>query len=181
MRKAVILAAALACTALSSVANAQIYGENDTGEGTPYGLRARFGVVFPLDDALRNVSGTFLGLGIDYTFEKSFIPGSQTFLSIDWLFKSSRADRGNLFPIMVNQRFYLGQDQEYGRRSYAFLGLGAVIIDVRPSSTRFGVRGGFGVELSEVLFGEASILISDKARNGGPSATSIGAYIGYRF
>lgn len=178
MKKALMLAAA---ASMGAVASAQ-FGNETGGEGTAYNLRARLGIYLPFDDGLRQVSNTFFGLGIDYTLERSLIPGSQTFLSFDWLTKSSRADRGNVFPIMLNQRFYLGEaDDVATSRTYAFVGLGVGVIDVNPSSTRFGVRGGLGIEFNQNIFGEATLLISDRARNGGPAATGIGVYLGYRF
>ena len=175
MKKLIILATAAVALSVPTIASAQ---PNDI---TPYNFGFRAGVVFPLDEGLRTLNRTTLGFGIDYTLQQRLIPGAETFLSFDW-FTRSRGGGINVFPILLNQRFYLSPVNEIAdRRTYAFVGLGAVFFDGGGSSARLGGRLGLGVELGQNLFAETALYLSDVTRNTGVRATSLGVYLGYRF
>lgn len=147
----------------------------------PVGLRLRAGLVWGIADELKSVSSTLWAIGGDYTFDKSFFSGSETYLSVDWFFKDGDV---NVFPIMLGQRFGMSQGVEIGVQSsaYGFLSVGPVFVDAPGGfkTTRLGICGGVGVFFNENLFGEAALLLTDRAKGGG-SATSLGAYIGYKF
>lgn len=147
----------------------------------PVGLRVRAGLVWGISDEIKSVSSTLWAIGGDYTFDKSFFQGSETYMSVDWFFKDGDI---NVFPIMIGQRFGMSQDVDMGvqNSAYGFLSLGPVFVDAPGGfkTTRIGIRGGMGVFFNENLFGEAALLLTDRAKGGG-SATSLGAYIGYKF
>jgi hypothetical protein len=165
---------------LSAVASAQW---QTPAQEQPATLTVRAGIVFPLDDPLRNVSRTFFGLGADYTIPAlRLIPRGETYVSFDWLIRNQRGDRGNIFPIMLNQRFHVQPtDPAQAHRVYGFVGLGAVILDVQPAATRFGGRFGMGIEFNDNLVGEVAVVLSDRTRDTNIRANSIGLYLGYRF
>ena len=111
MKRLSLIALALATTAISFAQNTDY---------TPTNLAFRLGFAYPLNDTTRDLSKRFIGVGADYYFPTQFIRGSQTYLSIDWLGKSGNGAKGNVFPIMLNQKFY-GRNQEEGRaNSYGF-------------------------------------------------------------
>lgn len=152
-------------------------------DAAPSNLTFRGGVVFPLDDNLREASDLFFGVGIDYLFPNQIIRAgnSETYFSVDWFVKGTSGARGNVFPLAINQRFYsdVSGISRYGR-TYFTLGLGAAVIDVNRSATRFLVRGGVGVELGPNVVAEAIATFSDKTRDN-VRANALGVYVGYRF
>ncbi|MES1228145.1 MAG: hypothetical protein ABUL72_05700, partial [Armatimonadota bacterium] len=97
---------------------------------------------------------------------------------VDWLGKSGSGSHGNVFPFMLNQRFY-AKTEPGQNRSYFFFGAGIALIDLTSSNAALAIRGGYGAELGENLYGEATFLYSDASA--GAHATSVGFYIGYRF
>lgn len=147
---------------------------------TPTNLALRLGVAYPIDNTTRDLVKNFIGVGADYFFDRSLLEGGETSLSFDWLGKSGSGSKGNIFPIMLNQRWYnantMGEDE---RRSYFFLGAGIAIVDVVSTKSVLAARGGYGMEFGEHLFGELNLIISDDAH--GARANSAGIYIGYRF
>ncbi len=162
---------ALAVLGSATFASAQI--------ATPTNLALRLGYAYPLDNATRDVVKNFIGVGFDYFFDKSLLQGGETYLSVDWLGKSGNGDKGNAFPIFINQRWYNPGSNEDQNRSYFFLGAGIAVVDVTSTKTVLAGRAGFGTEFSEHLFGELNLILSDNAN--GARATSAGVYIGYRF
>src|SRR5438105_1710243 len=101
MNKSLVLAATAVVAGLSAVASAQ------TSVQQPYTFTIRAGGAVSIDQNLRDISNGLIGLGLDYTFEKTLFRGSETFLSVDALFKYTHGRDLNIFPIMLNQRFYL--------------------------------------------------------------------------
>lgn len=170
--------ALVACLGIAAFSTAQL-NFDDTSD-----LQLRLGYVFPFDDDTRNVTGDLLGVGADYFLPGTLIPGAngESYVSLDWLAKSASGAKGNMFPIMINQRWYGGDvsPYTYGQRSYYFVGLGIAVIDIVTTDTVLAGRIGAGMEFGEHLFGEATFVISGEG-NGGASATSGGLYIGYRF
>jgi hypothetical protein len=160
----------LAALGASAFATAQIE--------EPTNLSLRLGWAYPIDNATRDATRNLIGVGADYYFQRSLLGNGETTLSVDWLGKSGSGAKGNIFPIMLNQRWYNNVSDEM-RRTYFFLGAGVAIVDVTSTDTVLAGRAGFGIELSEHLFGEATLIHSDAA--GGARATSVGFYIGYRF
>lgn len=146
----------------------------------PVGLRLRAGIVWGISDEVRSLGSTLVGVGGDYTFDQSLFSGSETFLSVDWM---SRRGDANIFPILLGQRFSMSKDVDVAvqNTTYAFLAAGPVFIDAPGmKSTRIGVRGGIGLHFNENIFGEVSILLTDRAKGGG-NASSAGFYVGYKF
>jgi hypothetical protein len=115
-----------------------------------------------------------MSLGLDYYFERSLFPGSSSYISADWISDSVRAKK-NLFPIFINQKFGFGE----GNNAYAVVGVGAMIVDLDRSGTRFGIRGGVGTTLGDNYFAEAIATFSDPVK--GVRGNTIGVYVGYRF
>lgn len=149
--------------------------------GTPTNLAFRLGYAYPIDNETRDLVRNFIGVGADYFFTRSLLSGGETTISFDWLGKSGSGSKGNIFPICINQRWYgnNGMDMEAGHRSYFQLGAGVAIVDVTSTKTVLAGRAGYGVEFGEHIFGELNLVFSDDAH--GARATSVGAYLGYRF
>lgn len=162
---------ALAALGAAAFSSAQI--------GTPTNVAFRLGAAYPLDNTTRDSVKNFIGVGIDYFLERSLVEGGETSLSFDWLGKSGSGAKGNIFPIMLNQRWYNQGSTVDDRKSYFFVGAGVAIVDVTSTKTVLAGRAGYGVLFGEHLFGEMNFVLSDDAN--GARATSIGAYIGYRF
>ncbi|MBL8064347.1 MAG: hypothetical protein JNM34_00665 [Chthonomonadaceae bacterium] len=147
---------------------------------TPVNLALRIGAAYPIDNNTRDLVKNFIGAGFDYFFDRSLVAGGETSVSVDWLGKSGSGAHGNIFPMMINQRWYNpNSSEEAGTRGYFFLGAGAAIIDVNNSKTVLAARAGFGREFGEHIFGEINIILSDDAD--GARANSAGVYLGYRF
>jgi hypothetical protein len=145
---------------------------------TPTDLAVRLGGAYVIDDTTRDLTkSVMIGIGVDYFFPTQLIPGAETYLSVDWFGKSASGAKGNFFPLMLNARYY--SKGEAGRRSYGFVGLGAVILDVTSTRTTIAGRLGVGVEVGPSIFTEASWLFSDKADRA--KADSITFHVGYRF
>lgn len=177
MRK-IFITSALA--ALAVIGSAQVTGQIDA---TPSNLTIRGGIVFPLDDRLRDSSDFFGGFGLDYDFPRQLIRGSTTYASADWFFKGTSGQKGNVFPLALNQRFYgrtVSGIEQYGA-PYFFVGVGLAIIDVTSAAdSRLLLRGGLGVELGPNIIAEATLTLTDKTKQN-VRANAIGVYIGYRF
>lgn len=162
----------LAGLAASAFAGAQI--------GTPVNLSFRVGAVFPLHEFTRDATAnTLIGVGADYYFDRSLFDFGETYISFDWMGRGMNGDKGNMFPICLNQRWYVSGEFEMANRRYYFLGLGVAIVDVVSTKTVMAARAGLGAELGEHVFGELTFVLSDSAS--GARATSVGAYLGYRF
>jgi hypothetical protein len=144
----------------------------------PYSFSVRGGVIFPIDSSWSRISDSFAGIGIDYAFEKSFIAGGETFLSLEYQGKDFGKSRGSVWPLTLNQKWYFGNEYQ-GRRPYYFAGVGIAFIDFAGSDTAAAFRIGAGKEFSEHVFAEATLQFTDKAS--GISANGLGLYLGYRF
>ncbi|MGV3617843.1 MAG: hypothetical protein ACO1SV_21165 [Fimbriimonas sp.] len=165
--------AVIAALGIAGAASAQ----TSTIDLTPVGISVRGGVVLPLDSTLENLGTSLLGLGIEYTLPTSYLRTGETFLALDYFAPRFAGDKGSVFPLTINQRWY--NDVDAARRTYYFLGLGATFIDIVNSDVAIGVRGGFGTELGDRIFAEVAGYLSDK--KGGARANAVGLYLGYRF
>ncbi|MCW5940184.1 MAG: hypothetical protein KF884_11745 [Fimbriimonadaceae bacterium] len=145
----------------------------------PVNLAVRLGWVFPINNAMRDVANNYIGVGVDYFTNTTLLPNGELTVSADWFGKSGSGAKGNVFPIMLNQRFYAKPRGEDDLRSYVFFGAGIAIVDINQSQTVLAGRVGYGVELGRNLFAEGTLTHSDSAR--GARATAAGIYIGYRF
>lgn len=145
----------------------------------PQNASIRLGYVYPVDSVLRNVNNTYIGVGLDlFPTGYKLLKEGETFFSADWIGKSGSGAKGNLFPLLINQRIYQG-DAATGGRSYWQFGAGVAIIDVTSTKTVLAGRVGIGKEFGEKLFGEMNFLYTDAANTA--RGTSLGFYIGYRF
>ena len=165
----------LAALGLAAVAPAV---QQDTF-GYPSNLSLRLGWVYPIDSVTRDNSRSLIGVGAEYFLDRSLLADGETTISFDWLGKSGSGAKGNIFPILVNQKWYNKNITYYGTRSYVFVGAGIAVVDVNNTKTTIAGRIGFGVELGPRLFAEANLLVSDNA--GGAKANSAGVYFGYKF
>lgn len=174
MRRLITLAALAGVAAISAAQSPDYY---------PANLSFRLGAAFPLESQLSDKVGRSLfALGVDYRLNRPLLADGESYISVDWLFGTTSGRKGNVFPFNINHRWYTntGIDAGPGRRSYFFLGVGGVVVDVGTADTVLGARGGVGVELSESLFAEGTVWLSDRA-SGNVRNTSIGVFIGYRF
>jgi hypothetical protein len=144
----------------------------------PYNFSIRLGVVFPIDNSYSNISDSFAGAGLEYAFEKSFVAGGESYLSLDYQGKDFGKTKGTVMPLCLNQKWFTG-DQQLGLRSYYFLGVGAAFVDYNGSEAAACARLGVGKEFNQNLFGEISLLISDQAAAVRPN--SINLYVGWHF
>ena len=170
MKKRLLVIVALA---MSAFATAQ------DGFGTPVNLSFRAGFVYSIDNVTRNVTGNLIGFGAEFYLERSLIPGGETTISLDWMGKGLNGDKGNMFPFMLNQRWYTGGDYESANRTYYYIGVGVAIIDIFNTNTVAAARLGVGIEFGEHLFSEITLVYSDSSA--GARASSFGVYLGYRF
>lgn len=174
MKRFLIGAAALAGMSLSALAPAQVDRITDA---TPYNFSFRGGWVLPIDDKLSDFADSLIGVGVDYVFPKQFLRGSETFFSVDYIFKSTSGQKGSIFPVLLNQRFYSDPSTQMG--TYWLVGIGATVVDIRGTETGFGGRFGLGVRMSEQLFLEGNAFFSEDVNN--VRNVSVGVYLGYRF
>lgn len=144
----------------------------------PSNIAFRLGYVYPIDSVTRDTVKGFIGVGADFFPNFQILKNAETTISLDWLGKSGSGAKGNMFPIMINQRFY-SNDVSGERKSWFSFGAGVAIIDITSTKTVLAIRGSYGMMLGENLFAEIPLLYSDSA--GGARATSVGFYIGYRF
>lgn len=143
----------------------------------PVGVTVRGGVVLPLDSTLERLNNSLIGIGIEYQMNRSLLSKGETFIALDYFTPRVAGNKGSVWPLTINQRWYT--DENALRRRYYFLGIGASFIDIVNSETAIGVRGGFGAELGDRIIAEVSGYLSDKA--GGARANAVGVYLGYRF
>ena len=181
MKQPFLGAAIAAMIAISGVANAQYSGSTSVN-ARPSGVTFRGGIILPVDSNLRDVSTTFIGIGMEYSLTHTYLNSGETFVSVDWFGKSGSGAHGNVFPVCINQRFYTGtKTNRYGSgRTYFFVGAGVTFIDVTEATNQIGARGGIGMELGPSIVVEAAGYLSGKARDG-VSADAVGLYVGYRF
>ena len=167
-------AAVLAALGTAGAASAQ----TRTLDLSPTGISVRGGVVLPIDNKLEDLGTNLLGIGVEYSLPTPLIRGGgETFLSLDYIAPRIAGDKGSVWPLAVNQRWYTGSDAL--RRSYAFLGVGITFVDTDSSGSTIGVRGGFGTELGDRIFAEVGGFLSDKVK--GTRGSGVGLYLGYRF
>jgi hypothetical protein len=138
----------------------------------------RIGGVYPFEDATRQVTGNMMSVGLDLEFGPGLLPGARTYVSLDWFGKSTALGKGNMIPVMLNQRMYFGQAMPGDPQFYGYFGVGFVSIDVYRSEIVWGARAGAGAQLSERLFVETGLTYSDAAN--GARANSVGLWFGYR-
>lgn len=144
----------------------------------PANLGVRLGYVLPLDSSLKDVAPSFIGAGLDFPVQLRLLPEGETVFSVDWIGKSGNGSHGNIFPFMINQRFY-SKAEAGALRNYGFVGGGVALVDVNSSNAVLAFRAGYGVELGSNLYGEATFLYTDASA--GAHGTSVGLFIGYRF
>lgn len=145
----------------------------------PTNIAFRIGYVYPVDNVMRNISNSYIGVGVDL-FPSGFtlIHGAETSISFDWFGKSGSGAKGNAFPVLINQRWY--SDDNGSGRSYFFVGAGVAFIDLVNSDTVLAGRIGYGKEFGQNTFGELTFNYSDGATGGG-RATALSFHFGYRF
>lgn len=172
MRRITTLAAlaALSCGA---------FAQSDTTVNyTPVDLSLRAGVNIPVDSGMSDLGNTLFAFGLDYRFGRSLLANGESYLSVDYFTKNFRFEKGSVWPIAINQRFFVG-DKATGTRTYMFAGLGIAVIDVNSTGTTALIRGGIGAELGDSIFFETAGYLSDKVD--GVRANSFAFYLGYRF
>ena len=144
----------------------------------PTNIAVRLGYAYPIDPTTRDLVRGFIGVGVDYFPQLTLLKNAETSISFDWLGKSGSGAKGNVFPILLNQRFY--NNSETGeKKSWFFFGAGVAVVDIVSTKTVWAARVGYGFMLGENLFGEIPFLYTDSA--GSARATSLGFYLGYRF
>lgn len=144
----------------------------------PSNVSFRLGYVYPIDAAMRDIAPSYIGVGIDFPVDFRLLDNASTWLTFDWMGKSGSGAKGNAFPILLNQRFYMDGDNPE-RRQYFQAGLGIAIVDLTSTKTVLAGRVGFGQELGDNIFGEINFNYSDGAN--GARATALGFYVGYKF
>lgn len=150
---------------------------------TPTNIALRVGYAYPLDNQTRDLVKGFLGAGVDIFLTKSLLPGerTETAISLDWLGKSSSGSKGNVFPLLVTQRWYTDSAANaIGLGRYYYLGgVGVAVVDVTSTKTVLALKAGLGFEINNNIFAEASFLYTEKANNA--RGTNLGFHLGYRF
>jgi len=147
-------------------------------DATPTGLSLRGGVAFPIDGSYSRGQSALINLGLEFELPTPLLSGGETFISLDYQTKGFQGDRGSVFPLCINQRFY-GKGRPEGNRTFGFLGFGVAFVDYTSSTAVVAFRGGFGAELSQNVFVETELTIAEAASGLRPN--SIGICVGYRF
>jgi hypothetical protein len=140
----------------------------------PSGIGIRLGYVLPIDNAMRDLAKSYLGVGIDFDQSFKVLDNAETTISADWIAKSGSGAHGNIFPIMLNQRFW-----DNTHTSYFFIGAGVAIMDITSTSTVLAGRLGYGMTLGPKVYAEGTLLYTDGAD--GVHGTSGAVYLGYKF
>lgn len=175
MKRLLLLSAALMLAVTAHASS----GANQFG--SPNNIAFRIGIAYSFDDSTRSAGGTLFGVGMDYYLERSlFGPEGEAYVSLDWLTGTKSGSNVQMFPLMINQKWF-GEPRNLDgtQRTYWFVGGGIVFLGNDDTVTTFGARGGVGMELSDVLFIEGTVLVGGSGRGVRPS--SVGAYVGYRF
>ena len=173
MKSTLNFAAVCAVFATAAVASAQY-------DLTPRNVTIRGGIVLPINDALKSVKNTFMGIGVDYPLEKSLFSKGETYISFDWVAKNLSGKGGQFFPINVNQRFMLNGGAG-STPMYAFAGGGLTVYNFTSSDTKIGGRIGLGFQVSETMNLEGCLFFAEKAKNSSIKSNSIAFYLGWRF
>jgi hypothetical protein len=168
----------------NSVSTTTIGQQTGSPTPTPAYFTLRGGVDFSIDSELSDVSSILLGLGVDFTFSNNIFKNAETYLSIDWLARTHGNERFNLFPIALNERFYLSPNStgKYGAgigTAYVFVGLGGTVYDFADSNFRFSGRLGIGTVFANQWIAEATLFLAEP--DYGLHADAIGLYVGYKF
>jgi hypothetical protein len=174
MKRSLVFAASAFGLGAAALSSAQAI------DATPSGISVRGGVIIAIDEELREVQNLWGGLGLDYTFDKQYMRGSETYISLDWIFHRWGGDKGTFWPLMLGQKFYRGGNDLGEERMYFNVGLGAVFFDIGQSDTVFGGKVGLGKEFGPNIFGEATLYLSEENKFGF-NAASIAFWLGYRF
>ncbi len=147
-------------------------------DATPTGMSIRGGVAFPIDGTYSRGQSSLLNIGLEFELPTPLLAGGDTFIALDYQTKGFSGNRGSVFPLTINQRFY-GKGRSEGNRTFGFLGVGVAFVDYTSSNTVLCARGGFGAELSTNVFVETEVTIAELADGLRPN--SIGVSFGYRF
>lgn len=169
MKRLLMAMAALCALSVSSTA------QKDWAD-VPMQFALRGGIFLPVEDELQDLDNVWFALGGDAEFDRGFVAGANTVLSLDWFSRNGGAN-ANAFPLMVSQRWYTGR---WPNRTYFQVGIGPVFTDFKPADIVFGARGGVGIELNDRFFAEANFYWSDDTKQ---DVGVIGAagFLGVRF
>lgn len=170
------IAFALAAVGICGISNAQVVGS--TTDLSLSGFSVKGGVVFPLDSDFRDFAKSLTSIGVEYRLPTSFVPGGETSLSADFWLKSFNGGKGSVTALLINQKFFM-KVPEGGRKTYLVGGLGFSIVDINSSNTVFTLKGGAGIDLSDNVFVEGALFLSEKGQDS--RINSLGLFIGYRF
>lgn len=145
-------------------------------------ISLRGGVQFP---TTADLDGSFWGIGADISLLNgvSLFKNASSYVSIDWISKNLRFSKNFIIPICFNQKFQLNTtaDTVNGPNTYAFVGVGAAIIDIGNASTQLCGRVGLGADFSSNVFGEASFVLTGRAKGSNVQGNHVGLWVGYRF
>lgn len=177
MKRILVLAVLASAAAMS-------HAQNNSLLEPPSNVAFRLGFGFPFDEDSRDhIGDTLVGIGADFFLNRGLIPGAngESYISIDWLARGIDGEHGNMFPVMINQRWYAKDDNlEDFRRTYFFAGLGVSFMDIDKADTVFAGRVGLGAEFGQNIFGEANFTLTGRDSSGF-YGTGANFYIGYRF
>ena len=176
MRKTLFSVAVM--TALGVCGSASAQNMTNTMDFNMNGFTVRGGVGLVIDNNLSDFANTLINVGVDYTIPNTLIPGAETFLSIDYFFKGLGGEKGSIIPIAINGRWH--DKGAFGTRNYVYGGIGLTVLDIVSTSTKFGLRGGFGKELSEAIVFELGVTYSEADASNAKN-TQFTLNLGYRF
>ncbi|MCU0317600.1 MAG: hypothetical protein MUC92_13525 [Fimbriimonadaceae bacterium] len=145
---------------------------------TPTSISVRGGWVYPIDSNLRDISSSFIGIGLDFSQSFRLLPNAETYFTVDWIGRSGSGAKGNLFPILVQQRFS-STAPGAANKTYFYFGAGVSVNDLTRTKTVLAGKLGYGIELGTKTFAEFSILYTDGVDS--VRGTSLGIHLGYRF
>jgi hypothetical protein len=169
-----LLTAGAAIAALTICGSALAKDQKDL---YPTNITLRAGLVLPVNSDLSDAANLLGLIGVDYSLPQSFFQNGDTFISLDYWFRAFNGNsNGSVVPLMINQRIYTTDTEN---RTYYFVGVGAVFMDMGTKKTVIGARFGIGQQIGKSVVAELSGNISAEAD--GIAANAIIGTIGYRF
>lgn len=171
MKKIAILG--LAVGSLSAMALSQTSTKWDP---QPTNIGIRGGYIFPLYQALKDISRTYFGVGVDYYFTSR--QQGDTFLAFDYIARSLKSQTGSMTLFTYNvKRFW---DPSGSDRKYWVVGAGLANQNFTSGNLVFGARYGVGMELNPHISAEVVATYTSPGREKIQGSTA-GFYLNYKF
>ncbi len=144
-------------------------------------FRARFGVFYPAEDEMKDLSRNWFSVGMTYEIPASLLGVGTTEFSLDIYLRDLKGSRGTVTSLLVNQVFSQGNENE-GTRIQLRLGVGLYAVDaIGPSKNLIGARAGATLWIDPNFSIEANYDFTDRFGPQGIRANGLSVMLGYQF